>query len=125
MVGAKSETLLTGFKQKAFTEFQQKLFNMINDGRFEVRLGISGVFIESKKFQNQRFLQQVFGVADNLACVSQLADAHFVTAEGKTFIESRVVLAFEFAKCPGLTRGLDFVKAAFFDVLDAQEYDIV
>ena len=62
---------------------------------------------------------------ENLPLACQLADALFVATQCKSFVEAAVELALEFAQCPVLAGGFDFVEAALVGILDAEQEDVV
>ena len=51
MVVVKGKALLTGFKQKALAQLQQKMLDLADDGGLQVGLGIPGLFRQAQKLQ--------------------------------------------------------------------------
>ena len=56
MVGIESEPFLPGFEEKSFTQFQEEDFQFIDDGRFDIALGVMRILIEIEEFLEHRDL---------------------------------------------------------------------
>jgi len=56
---------------------------MLDDGGFQVGFGIPRPFAQAEKLKHQRFLEQVLGLADDLAFSRQLVDAFIVATPGE------------------------------------------
>ena len=125
MLVVEAEALLPRLEQKALAEFEQELAEAVDDGAFQIGVGLAALFGQAEKFQHQRFLEQVLRLTDDLAFARQLADAFLVAAQGQPFVEAAVELALEFAQRPALLGGFDFVEAAFVGVLDTEQEDVV
>ena len=64
------------------------MFELVDDGGFEVGFGIAGLFVEAEEFEDVRFLEHVLGLDDELPLVGESADAFLVAAESEAFIEA-------------------------------------
>ena len=125
MVFLEGEPLLPCLEKKAFSEFQQEMFDLADDGEFQVGFGISGLFIQPEKFQNIRVFEQVLRLADDLPPAGQFPDAFLVPAQSQPLKQSGVELAFHLPQGPVLLRGFDLIEIPFIGIFDAQQKDIV
>ena len=98
VVFVEGEPLLPGLEEKAFPEFQQKVFKLVDDGGFEIGFGIPRFFIKPKEFQHIGFFEKVLRVGDGLSFSGQFADSFLVPAQRQPFIEAGIELAFEFRR---------------------------
>ncbi len=83
MVAIEGEPLLAGLEKEAFAEFEQELFKMGDQGRFEIRFGVAGLFVQAGEFEHERLLEDVRGPGDDLSLFGELLDAFFVAAQGE------------------------------------------
>jgi hypothetical protein len=67
VIFVKSEALLTSLKEKAFSQFQEKMFEFVDYSVFQILFGILSLFFESEKFQHIGFLEQILRPGDALA----------------------------------------------------------
>ena len=125
MLFVEGESLLARLEEEAFAHFQQEALDLVDDGGFEIGLGIAAPLVQTEELQHQRFLEQVARVADGLPFVCEPANAFFVTAESEALVEAGVELALEFADCPVLLTGFNLVEAALAGVLDAEKEDVM
>jgi hypothetical protein len=119
------ESLLARFEEKAFAEFEKELFNPVDNGGFQVGLGIAGALVEAEEFEDERLLEQVARLGDGLAFLGEAADAVFVAAQGQALVEAGIELAAEFADGPVLGGSFDFVEASLVGVFDGEEENVV
>ena len=87
------EPLLPGLEEETFPQFEQELFNVGNDGRFQIGLGVAGLFLDAKKLQNVGVFEQVLRLGDVLPFPRQVTYCLLVAAEGQPLIEAGVELA--------------------------------
>ena len=84
---------MPGLEKKSLAQFEQEIFELVDDGAFQVGFGISGLFRQTEEFQHIGFLEQVLWVGDGLKNLRrQLADAVLVPAESEAFIEPGIEL---------------------------------
>jgi hypothetical protein len=88
MLLVEGETLLPCLEKKDLAQFEQKLFEFVDDGAFQVGFGIAGLFRQAEGLQHIGFFEQVHGTGDDLALRRQLADALLVAAQGQTFVKA-------------------------------------
>ena len=100
VVAVEGESLLPRLEEKAFAQLQKEFFEVRDNGRFEIGLGVAGFFVQPQEFQHQGILQNVFGRGDDLAFLGQFANADFVSAEGEALVEAGGFLAFQLADIP-------------------------
>ena len=62
MIFIEGKAFLPGFEQKAFTQFQQKILQLIDNGGLKVALGILHFFLQTEKFQDIGVFKQIFGL---------------------------------------------------------------
>ena len=86
MFALKGEPLLPGLEQEAFAQFQQESLDLADDGPFQVGFGIAGLFGQAEELQDQRLLEQVLRLADDLPFPRQAPNALLVAAQGQTFV---------------------------------------
>jgi hypothetical protein len=51
-----------------------------DNGRFEIGFGVTGLLVEAEEFEDERILQDVFRLRDDLPLAGQAFDAGFVPA---------------------------------------------
>lgn len=95
VVFLEAEAFLAGLEEEAFAEFEQELFEFIDDGGFEFVFGVGGALFEFEKFQDVGVFDGVAGGGDDLG--GEAFDFGWVAAEGETIVEGGVDLAFHFA----------------------------
>ncbi len=61
------EPLLPGLKEKALAQFEQELFDVGDDGRLQIGLGVAGLFLNAEKLQHVGVFEQVLRLGDMLA----------------------------------------------------------
>ena len=119
------EALLPRLEEEAFAHFQQEALDLADDGGFEVGFGITAALVQTEELQNQRFLEEIARLRNDLAFVREPANAGFVTAESEALVEAGVELALQLADCPVLFVGFDLIEAALACVFDAEEEDVM
>ncbi len=124
MLAVKGEPLLPGLEQEAFAQFQQESLDLVDDGPFQVGFGIAGLFGRAEELQDQRLLEEVQRLADDLP-FPRPPNALLVAAQGQTFVQAAVELAPQFAQVPVLVGGFDFVETALVRILDPQQKDVM
>jgi hypothetical protein len=100
MFFVEGKALLPRLEEEALAQFEQEMFNFINDGAFQVGFGILSFFVETKKLEHIGFLEQILGTGDKLAFCGELANILFAPAEGEALIKAGIELALEFRKSP-------------------------
>ena len=98
---------------------------LIDDRRFELGFRVAGVLLQAKEFQDERTLEQIGRVFDNLAFAGETANSFFIAAQGKSFVERAADLALQLADAPTVGFGFDLVEAAFVRIADAEQCDVV
>lgn len=88
MVLVEGEALLPGLEEKAFAQLQQKLFEPVNDGGFQVGFGIASFLVKAEEFQDVRLFEDVRRRNDDLSLAGKPLDLFLVFAEGETFVEA-------------------------------------
>lgn len=84
---------------------------MGDNGRFQIGLGVAGLFFEAEELQNIGFLDEVLRAGDKLALPRKLTDTLFVTAQSQPLIETGIELPLEFAQSPTLLSRFNLVKS--------------
>src|SRR5690242_12089946 len=125
MFVVESEALLPRFEEEPFTHFQEEAFDLSNDGGLQIGLGISAALRQAKELQNQRLLEQIVRPLDGVTVAREPANACFVAAESEALVQAGIELALQFADCPILLAGFDFVETALFRVFDSEEEDVM
>jgi hypothetical protein len=125
VVAVECEPLLARFEEEALAEFEEKFFQMRDDGGFEFGFGVAGLFVEAEEFEDEGFFEEVVGLGDDLTLPGEAFYAVLVAAEGDAFVEAGGFLASEFRHGPAFVGGLDFVETALVGVLDGEEFDVV
>jgi len=69
---------------------------MIDDRGFEIGFRIAGLFRKAEEFQDERLLENIFRLIDDLPFLRKLSNAVLVAAQGQAFIKTAVELALEF-----------------------------
>jgi len=69
---------LPGFKQESFAEFEEKMFDPVDNGCFQIGFGIGDFLFESQKFQDIGILHQVFGFFYNLPFSAEITNLFLV-----------------------------------------------
>ncbi len=95
MVFVEGEPLLPSLEQKSFAQFEQELFQVTDERGFKVRLAIAGLLVEPEKLQDQRFLEDIFRLRDDLSLFRQPFHTRLVAAEREPLIEAGCFLAFQ------------------------------
>ena len=80
------EPLLPGLKEKALPQFEQELFNVGDDGRLQIGLGVAGLFLNAKELQHVGVFEQVLRFDDVLSLPRQVTDRLLVAAEGQPLV---------------------------------------
>jgi hypothetical protein len=119
------EALLARFEEEAFAEFEEEMFDPVDDCGFQVGFGVASALVEAEEFEDQWLLEQVDRPGDGLSFLGVAANAVFVATGGKALVEAGIELAAEFANGPVLGGGFDFVEAALVGVVDAEEEDVM
>ncbi len=78
MLLIKGKPFLPGFKQECFAEFEEKMFDPVDNGCFQIGFGIGGFFLESRKFKDIGIFYQVFRVLNNLPLLAEIANLFLV-----------------------------------------------
>ena len=120
VVAIEGEALLPRLKEKAFAQLQEEFFEVRDNGRFEIGFGVTGLLVEAEEFEDERILQDVFGLRDDLPLAGEAFDARFVAAEGEAVVEGGGFLAAEFGERPAFVGGFNLVKAALVGVFDGE-----
>ncbi len=97
MLFVESEALLPCLEEETFAHFQEEALDLADDGGFQVGFRIAAPLVQSQEFQNQRLLEQIARLLDDLPLPRKPANPFLVAAEGQALVESRVELALEFA----------------------------
>ncbi len=116
--------LLPCLKEKAFSEFQQEMFELADDGKFQVGFGISGLFIQPEKFQNVGIFKQVLRPGDNLPPAGQFAGLPCRGSKPAARTGRNQTGASSPAG-PVLLPGFNLIEISFNGIFDAQQKDIV
>jgi len=125
VIAIESEALLPGLEEEAFAQFEQELFQVIQNGGFEVGLRVSRPVFQAEEFEDERFFEEVFRRRDDLPLAGEAFDPGLVAAQGEALVEAGGFLAFQFADIPARVGRLDFVKATFVRVFDAEQFDVM
>ncbi len=83
--------------------------------------GIPSLFGQAEELPDQRLLEQVLRLADDLPFPRQTPNALLVSAQGQTLVQAAVELPPQFAQVPVLVAGFDFVETALVRILDPQQ----
>ncbi len=86
VVVVEGEPFLPGLEEKTFSEFEEEVFELVDDGGFQLALGIGGAFIETEEFEHVGVLDQVSGALDDLAFAGQAPNLVLVATEGEALI---------------------------------------
>ena len=124
VVAVEGEALLPSLKEEAFAQLQEEFFEVRDDGGFEIGFGVTGLLVETEEFEDERILQDVFGLRDDLPLAGEAFYAGFVAAEGEALVEGGGFLAAEFGERPAFVGGFNLVKAALVGVFDGVEMSI-
>ena len=125
VVLVEGEALLAGLEEKALAQFEQEVFELVDDGGFQVGFGIARLFVEAEEFEDVGFFEHVLGLDDDLPFVGKSADAFLVSAESETFVKAGGDLAFQFRQRPACLGGFDFVETALVGIFDGEQKDVV
>ena len=71
MVCIEGEPFLPGLEEEAFAEFQQECFEFVDDGRFEITLGVVRVLIKPEEFENIGIFEHVLRISDDLSFICE------------------------------------------------------
>ena len=119
------EPFLTGLEQEAFAQFEQEVLEAIDDGRFQLGLGIGGFFFQTQKFQDERILDEIRRFLDYLPLAGKPPYFVPVAAERQSFVQGTGDLPFQLAHAPLIPGRLDLVEGALIGVSDGQEGDVM
>jgi hypothetical protein len=75
------EPLLPGLKKGTLPQFEQEVFNVGDDGRLQIGLGVAGFFLNSEKLQDVGVFEQILWLGDMLPLPRQVTDRLLVAAE--------------------------------------------
>jgi len=88
VIAAHFQVHLLPDKGKACAQLQQKLFEPVNDGGFQVGFGIASFLVKAEEFQDVRLFEDVRRRNDDLSLAGKPLDLFLVFAEGETFVEA-------------------------------------
>jgi hypothetical protein len=112
VVVIEGESLLAGFEEEAFAEFEEEGLQLVNDGGFQFILGVMRAVIQAEELQHERVFDEVGGFFYDLAFAGEATDFIFVAAEGKALVKAAGDLALKLTDGPLVGGGLDLVESA-------------
>jgi len=96
----KGEAFLSGLEKEAFSQFQEKVLQFVDDSGFKIGLGVFCLFVEPQKLQHVRLFQQISRLGDDLPLFCQPPYLIFIPTQRQPFIQACVELALEFGQRP-------------------------
>ena len=125
VVAIEGEPLLARLEEKAFSKLQKELFQVADDGGFQITLGVADLFIEAEEFEDVRFLEQILRRFDDLPLGGEAFHTGLVAAQQQALVQPGGSLTLQFGEGPVCAGGLNLVEAALVRILDGEEEDIV
>ena len=97
MVAVNRDALLSGNKTKAFAHFEQKILNVIEQSRFNIRFAQIGNIFQIQKLQNKRVFDKILRVVFIFARSARFQHLPFIFRRAGAFKEKRIDLPFKLA----------------------------
>ncbi len=97
-------------KKKTFAKFQQKILNVLDDRRFQIRFRISCPVLQPEELKDIGLLENVLRFGDFLSLVGEIANRPLISAKRESLVKAGVELAFEIAQRPALLGNLDLIE---------------
>jgi len=86
MLLVEGEAFLPRLKEEAFAQFQEEVFQPINDGSLQIMLGVASSFFKAQEFQHTRVFDHVLRCGDKLALFRKFVNSFLITTQCKAFI---------------------------------------
>ncbi len=116
---SESDTELAGFKTESNAEFEEEFLQVIQQGFFQLVLGVVRQFREAGEFEDVGIADEVFDGLLGLLTAGAFDDSGFVGGEAGALKEQGTDLALQLADRPVALQTFIFVESTFERIIQA------